>query len=140
MTHAAVRVELGNEPNPPPHFAGRHEELAALNKRLRRLCVTGDPSGGLALIVGVPGAGKTQLGCKFAEDAVQERGNLSIHHLVTNTTMLKSGLDLFMAIARALGTEQAGRTRPPYGQSAGVAGCLEARRHVERQGAGADGR
>ena len=109
MNDAAAPVELGTERDPPPYFAGRREELAALNKRLRHLCGTGDPSGGMALIVGVPGAGKTQLGRKFAEDAVQEKGNLHVHRLVTNTTMLKSGIDLFMAIARALGAEQAGR-------------------------------
>ena len=102
-------LELGTERDPPPYFAGRREQLAALNKRLRRLCETGDAIGGMALIVGVPGAGKTQLGWKFAADAVQRKASLDIQSLATSTTMLNSGIDLFMAISRALGVEQEGR-------------------------------
>ena len=102
-------LELGTERDPPPYFAGRREQLAALNKRLRRLCETGDAIGGMALIVGVPGAGKTQLGWKFAADAVQRKASLDIQSLATSTTMLNSGIDLFMAISRALGVEREGR-------------------------------
>ena len=102
-------LELGTERDPPPYFAGRREQLAALNKRLRRLCETGDAIGGMALIVGVPGAGKTQLGWKFAADAVQSNASLDIQSLAASTTMLKSGVDLFMAISRALGVEREGR-------------------------------
>ena len=102
-------LELGTERDPPPYFAGRREQLAALNKRLRRLCETGDAIGGMALIVGVPGAGKTQLGWKFAADAVQTKASLDIQSLAASTTMLKSGIDLFMAISGALGVEPEGR-------------------------------
>ena len=67
MNGAAQPAKLRSEREPPPYFAGRAKELAALRKRLDDLCETGDPSGGMALIIGVPGVGKTQLGRKFAE-------------------------------------------------------------------------
>ena len=79
-----------------------------MNKRLDDLRETGDPTGGMALIVGVPGAGKTQLGRKFAEDAVA-RGASNVRHLAVDTTMLENDVDLFMAIARALDAEAEGR-------------------------------
>ena len=56
----------------PPHFAGRQGELAALNGRLDDMLRLASADGGLALITGVPGAGKTQLGRKFA-DLVRRR-------------------------------------------------------------------
>lgn len=43
----SVPAELGTERDPPPYFAGRDDELAALRKRLRRLCETGDPRSGM---------------------------------------------------------------------------------------------
>ena len=63
-------AELGTQRDPPPYFAGRGAELAALRKRLRRLCETGDPRSGMSLVIGVPRVGKTQLGREFAEQAV----------------------------------------------------------------------
>ena len=60
------------------------------------------------MIVGVPGVGKTQLGRKFAEDAVA-RDASNVRHLAVDTTMLEDDVDLFMAIARALGAEAEGR-------------------------------
>ena len=107
MSNEAGRATLRSQREPPPYFAGRAKELAALNKRLDDLRETGDPTGGMALIVGVPGAGKTQLGRRFAEDAVA--GDASNLHLAADTTMLENDADLFMAIARALGAEAAGR-------------------------------
>ena len=108
MSDEAQRAKLRSQREPPPYFAGRAKELAALNKRLGDLRETGDPTGGMALIVGVPGAGKTQLGRKFAEDAVV-RDASNMRHLAVDTTMLEDDVDLFMAIARALGAEAEGR-------------------------------
>ena len=108
MSNDPQPAKLRSQREPPPYFAGRAKELAALNKRLGDLRETGDPTGGIALIVGVPGAGKTQLGRKFAEDAV-ERGASNVRHLAVDTTMLESDVDLFMAIARALDAEAEGR-------------------------------
>ena len=105
----APHAKLRSEREPPPYFAGRAKELAALNKRLDDLRETGDPTGGMALIVGVPGAGKTQLGRKFAEDAPAGRAAVDVRHFATDTSMLEDEVDLFMAIARALGVEKKGR-------------------------------
>ena len=108
MSNKARPAKLRSQREPPPYFAGRARELAALDKRLRDLRETGDPTGGMALIVGVPGAGKTQLGRKFAEDAVVRDGS-NVRHLAVDTTMLEDDVDLFMAIARALDAEAEGR-------------------------------
>ena len=108
MSNETQRAKLRSQREPPPYFAGRAKELAALNKRLDNLRETGDPTGGMALIVGVPGAGKTQLGRKFAEDAAA-RDALNIRRLFADTSMLENDVDLFMAIARALDAEAAGR-------------------------------
>ena len=108
MSDEAAPAKLRSQREPPPYFAGRAKELAALNKRLVDLRETADPTGGMALIVGVPGVGKTQLGRKFAEDAVA-RDASNVRHLAVDTTMLEDDVDLFMAIARALGAEAEGR-------------------------------
>ena len=108
MGNEAQRAKLRSPQEPPPYFAGRATELAALNNRLADLRETDDPTGGMALIVGVPGAGKTQLGRKFAEDAVA-RDASHLRHLAVDTTMLEDDVDLFMAVARALDAEAAGR-------------------------------
>ena len=108
MSNEAQRAKLRSPREPPPYFAGRATELAALNKRLDDLRETGDPTGGMALIVGVPGAGKTQLGRKFAEEAVA-RDASHLRHLAVDTTMLEDDVDLFMAVARTLDAEAAGR-------------------------------
>ena len=109
MNDPAHRVELRSEREPPLHFAGRTKELAALRKRLDDLCDTGDASGGMALIVGVPGVGKTQLGRKFAEDATARDAALDIRRLATDTSMLERHVDLFLAMARALDVEEDAR-------------------------------
>ena len=109
MSNDAPPAKLRSQREPPPYFAGRTEELAALNKRLDDLRETGDPTGGMALIVGVPGAGKTQLGRKFAEDSLAREKAVRNSRLATDTSMLEGDVDLFMAIARTLGVEKTGR-------------------------------
>ena len=109
MNDPVRRVELRSEREPPLHFAGRTKELAALRKRLDDLCDTGDASGGIALIVGVPGVGKTQLGRKFVEDATARDAALDIRRLATDTSMLERHVDLFLAMARALDVEEDAR-------------------------------
>ena len=61
MGDKARHAKLRSQREPPRYFAGRARELGALNGRLDDLCETGDPTGGMALVVGVPGVGKTQL-------------------------------------------------------------------------------
>ena len=53
----------------PYHFAGRREELAVLHSRLDEVHETGESVGGVALVTGVPGIGKTQLGRQFGKEA-----------------------------------------------------------------------
>ena len=141
MSGEVPHAKLRSEREPPPHFAGRTRELAALRGRLDDLCETGDASGGMALIVGVPGIGKTQLGRKFAEDAVAGEAALDIRHLATDTSMLEHHVDLFLAMARALDAEDEARrvadldTRSTA-RSAGVGllrGCLT-REHARHTG------
>ena len=110
MADEALHAKLHSEREPPPYFAGRTKELAALHKRLGDLCETGDPTGGLALIVGVPGVGKTQLARKFAEEATRREGPRHISWMELNTRTLKAAdLIVFMGMMKALGQERAGR-------------------------------
>ena len=102
-------AKLRSERGPPPYFAGRVKELATLRKRLDDLCETGDPRDGMALIIGVPGVGKTQLGQKFAADATARKAAVDIRQLAIDTTMLENHVDLFMAMAQAADAEEAGR-------------------------------
>ena len=102
-------AKLRSERGPPPYFAGRGKELAVLRKRLDDLCETGNPRDGMALVIGVPGVGKTQLGQKFAADAAAHKAAINIRQLAIDTTMLEHDIDLFMAVARALNAEEVGR-------------------------------
>ena len=102
-------TELGTHRDQLPYFAGRKAELYALGKRLGRLRSTGDPRGGMSLVMGVPGVGKTQLALAFAKAATTERNVPAVRHLALNTSMLESDTDLFMAIARTLSAEKIGR-------------------------------
>ena len=98
-------AELGTQRDPPPYFAGRGDELAALRKRLRRLCETGDPRSGMSLIIGVPGVGKTQLGREFAERAAAHEAPAKVRQLEVDSVLLESEVDLFLDMGRALEAE-----------------------------------
>ena len=57
-----ARATLHGERGPPPHFAGRDAELAAMRRRLDiTLREPGAAMNGLLLITGIPGIGKTHL-------------------------------------------------------------------------------
>ena len=101
-------AELGTHRDELPYFAGREDELYALWIRLDRLCSTGDPRGGMSLIMGVPGVGKTHLGLKFAGDVV-ESGKPQVRHLALSTSLLENDVDLFMTIAQTLDAAKIGR-------------------------------
>ena len=92
---------------PPPHFAGRKDELTLLNQGLERLLQTADPSGGIVLITGLPGAGKTQLARKFAEDATERHRGVA--GCFVGTSVLESPVDLLLDMARPLGATDAAR-------------------------------
>lgn len=88
----------------PYHFAGRREELATLHGRLDKVIEAGESLGGVALVTGVPGIGKTQLGRQFAKEA-QLRGDAAVKCLAISTGLLIDDLSLFMAIGRAMEAE-----------------------------------
>ena len=103
---------IGDERDPPPHFAGRKEELGWLQERLDRVCRDGAASGGLNLVVGVPGAGKTHLAMEFAKriEAARRTDGIKVAAKLTDTSML--GMDdalLFVEVAKALGEEKGAR-------------------------------
>lgn len=88
----------------PYHFAGRREELAVLHERLDEVTETSESLGGMALVTGVPGVGKTQLGRRFGKEA-QLRSDATVKHLAISAGMLRDDLGLFMAIGRELDAE-----------------------------------
>ena len=90
---------------PLPHFAGRLQEMTELGKRLEDVLL-GNTTGGIQLITGVPGAGKSQLGRTFAAVAL-ERGNVKCEWL--NVATVGRDIDLFLTIAEALDKEKEGR-------------------------------
>ena len=137
MNDFSSATKLRSERGRPPFFAGRSAELAALRKRFDDLCETGDATEGLALIVGVPGIGKTQLGRRFVEEVARRQGPLRVAHLATDVSMLEDDVALFMSIARALGSEEVCRDvaemdtrRTGLGVGAGVFKANVTRDHV----------
>ena len=109
MNNRRPDAELGTQRDPLPFFAGRRTELGALKERMDRLCETGDPSGGMSLIIGVPGAGKTHLGRMFAEEATRRSQSKRVVHIKLNTQTLKApDTVVFMNCMAALGSEKVG--------------------------------
>lgn len=129
-------AKLRSEREPLPYFAGRTAELGALNKRLDSLCETGEPIGGIALVVGVPGVGKTQLARKFAHEALRRGGTRRVFWLELNTRTLKAAdVVLFMDMMTAVDRERAGRRVAdvrPRASRIGV-GALSVRAEVTRE-------
>ena len=103
---------IGDERDPPPHFAGRKEELAWLQERLDRVCRFQGASGGISLVVGAPGAGKTHLAMEFAKHvrATRRPDGTQVAAKLTETSML--GMDdalLFVEVAKTLDEENRAR-------------------------------
>ena len=70
-----VREPLKKLPGPrqpPLYFAGRTAEIDSLREALTTLCSSEDPSNGIELLTGVPGAGKTQLANEYAKRVAGE--------------------------------------------------------------------
>ena len=103
------RTPLPDERQPPLYFAGRTNELDILKSELDALCVTGRAPGGLHLVTGVPGVGKTQLATKYMNDVAQTHiAGIDIHTLILEPNGLKSETPLFRSICEGLGEESAG--------------------------------
>ena len=75
----AAEPLLGLERNRPLHFAGRAHELEVLRDYLAYIRRTGDASGGMVLVDGVQGVGKTQLLAEFVRRAKESDPN--VHHV-----------------------------------------------------------
>ena len=125
----------------PYHFAGRRAELSALHKRLDEVIESGESLGGMALVTGVPGIGKTQLCRRFGKEA-QARSDANVKHLAISAGMLSDDLSLFMAIGRELDAEAGFRraaetdTRTiAAGGGIGIAKGNVAKEHVRHTGA-----
>lgn len=91
---------FGSARDVPPYFAGRRNELDTLRKRLEYIRRTGDPRGGLVLIDGVQGVGKTQLLEQFASTAAKDRRTAVLN---VPTSGLANELALFASIVEVLG-------------------------------------
>ncbi len=105
LTAACVRLFPG-ERGPLPHFAGRKAELAALTEMLGRAAAQGRMEGGLRLITGIPGAGKTSLGRRFAQLASERRG---IKHKWFSVETLESEVGAFLRVGESIGAAKAVR-------------------------------
>lgn len=97
-------LALDTERGPPPHFAGRQTELAALHRRLALVREHGNAKSGIVLVTGVPGVGKTQFAERFASE-VEARSSGATRTLVVEPQLLAFDVSLFMAIGTALGAE-----------------------------------
>ena len=99
-----TQVKLHTERGPPPYFAGREAELAALCERLDLVLDGGDATDGMAVILGVPGMGKTQLGRKFIDSVAerQQRG-ADVACVMRGAGALNNDVGLFLTIGDALG-------------------------------------
>lgn len=91
---------FGSARDVPLYFAGRRDEMAVLRQRLEYIRSTGDPRGGVVLIDGVQGVGKTQLLQQFALAAADDSGAAV---LPVPTSGLANELALFASIVKALG-------------------------------------
>ena len=92
----------GSERDTPLHFAGRQKELDALWRRVEYLLHHPDDTiGGMALIDGVQGIGKTQLVLEFARRTCTQHPGVA--HLALTTRDLLVGADqLLHDLTRAL--------------------------------------
>ena len=99
---------IPSDREPLPYFAGRAVEIGALNARLDKV-LAGSVTGGIALITGVPGAGKSELGRQFVKRAVARKSSPTICHLPGDVSLLPSDLGLFKEISATLGRSDAGR-------------------------------
>ena len=92
---------MGAERNAPPHFAGRSDELRQLAGYAEYVFRNSDPSGGIVLIDGVPGSGKTQLMRRFVERQ-QAGGNGVLALSVTTADIPEDAKSLMFLIASAM--------------------------------------
>ena len=100
---------LPDERQPPLYFAGRKDELRTLETELETLCATGRAPGGLQLVRGMPGVGKTQLAMKYiGAVADSKRNGLKVCALALDPGGLSETTSLFRSICEALNARMQG--------------------------------
>ena len=119
----------------PLHFAGRTSELAWLREALVALCESGDARGGLRLVTGVPGVGKTELAVEFLRrvDGEEVAGRL-VGTMHVSPESLVNRIDLFKAMANGLRDSAAGDKVAQHDDrvTSWMGGLLGARAAIER--------
>lgn len=99
-TAQPASVVLGTSKSEPAHFAGRQRELAELARTYEYVSSSGKPAGGLVLVSGVQGVGKTQLVEHFVKTS-------SVVRLALTTNDLDAlPEELFVWMMRAVGSER----------------------------------
>ena len=107
---ARERPRLPGPRQPPLYFAGRTAEIDSLREALAMLCASGDPSNGIELLTGVPGAGKTQLANEYAKRVAGERhSGRTVHVVDLDTHLLTDEIGVFLTLAKALGEAAIGK-------------------------------
>ena len=108
-----VREPLKKLPGPrqpPLYFAGRTAEIDSLREALTTLCSSGDPSNGIELLTGVPGAGKTQLANEYAKRVAGEvHAGRAVHVVDIDTHLLNDEVGVFLMLSKALGSAAIGK-------------------------------
>lgn len=92
---------LPSERSSLPHFAGRKPELARLGALFDDV-LDGNTTGGIQLVTGVPGVGKSELGRQFAK-AMERRDGVGCLWLDVEELAPTQTIGLFLAIANAVG-------------------------------------
>ena len=125
---ASEHPRLPGPRQPPLYFAGRTAEIDSLREALAMLCASGDPSNGIELLTGVPGAGKTQLANEYAKRMAGETHSGRMVHVVDlDTHLLTDEAGVFLTLAKALGEAAIGKAvsgldTKTTGRAFGVAG------------------
>lgn len=107
-----MTIDMPGERGMALYFAGRKPELSELHRRLRSSSTPPGLVEGLALITGIPGIGKTQLGLEFARQARQDWQSVVFD---VGTDRFEDATTLFLDIGGALGA------RREFEEVAGVA-------------------
>ena len=120
MSHERIK-ELPGPRQPPLYFAGRRAEIDSLRKALATLCTSSDPSNGIELFTGVPGAGKTQLANEYAKRVTGEtHSGRTVHAVAIDPRLLNDEVRVFLMLAKGLGNPAVGEAVVNHGGRTGT--------------------